>query len=169
MHTGFGSTPSREENLKCSPWCLPVSGWLRLLKPESQGGDALLPPVFAEISYLLCFCVSSWILPSRSKDLIPLPPLRPPHSRCAGSTPFEQVDNEEVPPPQESVMGRPLAESFQHSNVPSPTGATAATPQMWLPASPLAPRWTPKRLPRTPLWSTAGVSLHSPSPDLSWF
>ena len=53
--------------------------------------------------------------------------------------------------------------------VPSPVGPTAATPQMWWPVSPSAPKWTPRRLPSTPSWSTAGASLHPPSPNLCWF
>lgn len=40
---------------------------------------------------------------------------------------------------------------------------------MWLPASPSAPRWTPSRPLRIPLWNTASVSSNSASPDLSWF
>lgn len=53
--------------------------------------------------------------------------------------------------------------------VPSPVEPTAATPQTWWPASPSAPKWTPRRLLSTPSWSTAGASLHRPSPNLSWF
>ena len=53
--------------------------------------------------------------------------------------------------------------------VPSPVGPTAATPQMWWPVLPSAPKWTPRRLLSTPSWSTAGASLHPPSPNLSWF
>lgn len=140
-----------------------VSDRVWLIQLPQPGSCVTLSPL------PVCVQISSWwclVSPpiSRcpcSESLSPAasshPSLRP-----AGSSSFEYVDDGvrrvgRWQSPLEIQMG------------PSPVGATTATARMWWPASPSAPGWTPKRLPRTPLCSTAGVSLPPPCPNRSWF